>query len=146
MTFGGAHHRRQSATTSVSILVAAMLVVGCIGGLPSSSQNGRVQDIVIGYTVTPSEITLAPGDEVRWTNRQGAPVDIVFLNSVQEQTTCGRGFGLGGVANGVRLAPNRAISLCFATPGHVRYTVHLDTPTPTGQFNVQGVVHIEQGG
>jgi len=144
MTFGGAHHRRQSATTCVSILVAAMLVVGCIGGLPSSSQNGRVQDIVIGYTVTPSEITLAPGDEVRWTNRQGAPVDIVFLNSVQEQTTCGRGFGLGGVANGVRLAPNRAISLCFATPGHVRYTVHLDVPTPTGQFNVQGVVHIKQ--
>jgi hypothetical protein len=46
----------------------------------------------------------------------------------------------------VRLAPNRAISLCFATPGHVRYTVHLDAPTPTGQFTVQGVVHIEQGG
>ena len=70
MTFGGAHHRRQSATTSVSILVAAMLVAGH-GGLPSSSQNGRVQDIVIGYTVTPSEITLAPGDEVRWTSDKG---------------------------------------------------------------------------
>ena len=146
MTFAGAHHCRPSVTTSISILVAAMLAVGCMWGLPSSSQSGKVQDIVIGSTVTPLEITLAPGDEVRWTNRQEAPVDIVFLNAVQEQVTCGRGFGLGGVANGVRLAPNRAISLCFATPGHVRYTVHLDTPTPTGQFNVQGIVHIEQGG
>ncbi len=70
MTFAGAHHCRPSVTTSISILVAAMLAVGCMWGLPSSSQSGKVQDIVIGSTVTPSEITLAPGDEVRWTNRQ----------------------------------------------------------------------------
>jgi hypothetical protein len=28
----------------------------------------------------------------------------------------------------------------------VRYTVHLDTPTNTGQFNLLGVIHIEKGG
>ena len=146
MTFGGAHHRRPSVTTSVGILVAALVTPGCIGGLPSSSRTGKVQDIVIGSTVTPSEVTLAPGDEVRWTNRHGAPVGLVFLNSIQEQVTCERGFGLGGVANAAQLDRNKAISLCFATPGHVRYTVHLDAPTPTGQFNIQGVVHIKQGG
>ena len=133
------------AVFSVGLLAMAVLEVAC-GSLPATTQTGKVQEIVIGAAVAPSEVTLAPGDEVRWVNRQHGPVSIVFLNSIQEQVTCQRGFGLAGVANARQLAPNKAISLCFATPGTVRYTVHLDTPTATGEFNLVGVVHIQQGG
>jgi plastocyanin len=133
------------AIGSVGLLITALLEVGC-GSLPAMTQTGKVQEIVIGTAVATSEVTLAPGDEVRWINRQQGPVSIVFLNSIQEQVTCERGFGLAGVVNATQLAPNKGISLCFGTPGTVRYTVHLDTPTTTGQFNLLGIVHIEEGG
>lgn len=136
--------RLTAIVSSFGVLVVAFLEVDCTGNLPSVTQTGKVQEVVIGTVVDPSELTLAPGDEVRWVNRQQGPVDIVFLNPIQEQVNCNRGFGFAGVANGARLAPNKGISLCFAVPGTVRYTVHLDTPTSTGQFNILGVLHIEK--
>ena len=135
-----------SIISRLVVLVVALLEVGCIGGLPATTQTGKVEEIVIGTAVAPSELTLAPGDEVRWVNRQQGPVSIIFLVPIQEQVSCERGFGLSGVANARRLAPNKGISLCFAMPGTVRYTVHLDTPTTTGEFNIMGVIHIEKGG
>jgi len=140
-----AYGRIRPITRNVGVFLIACLELNCTG-LPATTQTGKVQEIVIGTAAALSEVTLAPGDEVRWVNRQNGPISIVFLNPIQEQVTCERGFGLAGVANATHLAPNKAISLCFASPGTVRYTVHLDTPTPTGQFNVLGVVHIEQGG
>jgi plastocyanin len=130
---------------SVGLFAMALLVIGC-GRLPATTQTGKVEEIVIGAAMAPSEVTLAPGDEVRWVNRQQGPVSIIFLEPIQEQVSCERGFGLAGVANATRLAPNKGISLCFAMPGTVRYTVHLDTPTTTGEFNILGVIHIEKGG
>ena len=139
-------HLLASAIGGLGLLIMASQLFGCIGGLPATSQTGKVEEIVIGTAMAPSEVTLAPGDEVRWVNRQRGPVDIVFLNPIQEQVSCERGFGVAGVVNATRLAPNKGISLCFAMPGTVRYTVHLDTPTNTGQFNLLGVIHIEKGG
>ena len=135
-----------SLISSLAVLVAASLEAGCIGSLPGATQTGKVEEIIIGTAVAPSEVTLAPGDEVRWVNRQQGPVSIIFLQPIQEQVSCERGFGLAGVANATRLAPNKGISLCFAVPGTVRYTVHLDTPTITGEFNLSGIIHIDKGG
>lgn len=141
-----AYRHITSIMGSVGLLAMAFLEVGCTGRLPATTQTGKVEEIVIGTTVAPSEVTLAPGDEVRWVNRQQGPVSIIFLSPIEEQVTCERGFGLAGVANATRLAPNKGISLCFAMPGTVRYTVHLDTPTTAGEFNILGVIHIEKGG
>ena len=93
---GSFDDRLGPAVFSVGLLAMAVLEVAC-GSLPGTTQTGKVQEIVIGAAVAPSEVTLAPGDEVRWVNRQHGPVSIVFLNSIQEQVTCQRGFGLAGV-------------------------------------------------
>lgn len=130
----------------LAVLIVASLEVGCMGRLPGTTQTGKVEEIVIGAAVTPSEVTLAPGDEVRWVNRQQGPVSIIFLESIQEQVSCERGFGLAGVANATQLGPHKGISLCFSTPGTVHYTVHLDTPTTRGEFNIPGIIHIEKDG
>ena len=135
-----------SFLSGLAMLVFAFIEGGCIGSLPGATQTGKVEEIIIGTVMAPSEVTLAPGDEVRWINRQQGPVSIIFLQPIQEQVSCERGFGLAGVANATRLAPNKGISLCFATPGTVRYTVHLDTPTTTGEFNLSGVIHVDKGG
>ena len=132
-----------SAIGTTCLIVLSVLGTGCLG-LPAASHTGKVQEIIIGTVVAPSEVTLAPGDEVRWINRQDGPVSIVFLNPIQDQVNCERGFGLAGVANAAKLLPNKEISLCFTSSGTVRYSVHLDTPTPTGQVNVLGVLHIEK--
>ncbi|HKN87644.1 MAG TPA: hypothetical protein VJV04_12345 [Nitrospiraceae bacterium] len=136
--------RIASAVGSRGLLLMALFGAGCIGSLPATTQTGKVQEVVIGTSVSPSEMTLALGDEVRWVNRQGGPVSIVFLTPIQEQVNCERGFGLAGVTNATWLAPNKGISLCFAAPGTIRYTIHLDTPTPAGEFNILGILHIEK--
>jgi plastocyanin len=135
-----------SILSSLAVLLVGSLEVGCMGSLPGATQTGKVEEIVIGRAAAPSEVTLAPGDEVRWVNRQQGPVSIIFLEPIQEQVSCERGFGLAGVANATQIAPNKGISLCFAMPGTVRYTVHLNTPTTTGEFNIPGVIHIEKRG
>lgn len=135
-----------SIVRGVAVLLSAWVEMSCMGGLPAATQTGKVEEIVIGTTMAPSEVTLAPGDEVRWVNRQQGPVSIVFLQPIQEQVSCGRGFGLAGVVNASRIEPNTGISLCFSTPGTVRYTVHLDTPTTAGSFNIPGIIHVEKGG
>ncbi len=144
MKFIGGHVT--SIISSLAVPLIASLEVGCIGSLPTTTQTGKVEEIVIGTGVAPSEVTLAPGDEVRWVNRQRGPVSIIFLEPIQGLVSCERGFGLAGVANATQLAPNKGVGLCFAMPGTVRYTVHLDTPTTTGEFNIPGVIHIEKGG
>jgi hypothetical protein len=49
-----------SIISRLVVLVVASLEVGCIGGLPATTQTGKVEEIVIGTAVAPSELTLAP--------------------------------------------------------------------------------------
>lgn len=131
-----------SALASLGVVISALLAISCVDNLPSTSRTGSVQKVLIGTALSPPQVTLVPGDEVRWVNKQDGPVMIVFLTPIEEQLTCGRGFGLGGVTNAARLAPNKSLSLCFAAPGRVRYTVHLNTPTVTGEWNFLGIVDV----
>lgn len=135
-------NRLISIAVGVGMVVVAFITLNC-SSLPAMTQTGKVEEIVIGAAVVPLEVTLSPGDEVRWVNRQDGPVQIVFLDPIQEQVTCGRGFGLAGVTNAVWLSPDKGVSVCFAGPTVIRYTVRLDTPTLTGQIHILGVVQIQ---
>ena len=62
---------------SWAIIGAMLIVAGCHTASPLSSEQrelakftrtGAIHDIRIGEVVTPPQITVKPGDEVRWVN------------------------------------------------------------------------------
>ena len=128
--------------------VALLFAVGC-QSTPTVTRSGDLKDIIIGDNLTASDISVSPGDEVRWVNKRTAPVRIVFLDLVSDkQFSCKNNFG--GVltpSNTAKLATNETASACFRDPGYYRYTVRMESALTTGELNVPGVVKVGgQGG
>lgn len=113
------------AVVYLAILTAPLLyMVGC-QSLPSAPRSGEVKEIVIGENLSPAELRVNTGDEVRWTNKHMVPVRIEFLEPVEGKLSCHNNFG--GVMTGrnaVTLGPNESASLCFREPVDSKYVVH----------------------
>ena len=73
--------------------MAVVLVLGC-QGLPTVTRTGDVKDVIIGDSLASGEITVNPGDEVRWVNKRGAPVRVILIDPVSDkQVSCKSNFG-----------------------------------------------------
>lgn len=138
------------------VIVAAQLMymVGC-QSLPSGLRSGEMKEIFVGENLSPAELSVNTGDEVRWTNNSMVPVRIEFLESVDGKLSCHNNFGgvLAG-RNAATLGPNESASLCFREPIDSKYVVrpissrystmgsHLPNKTiiATGTIRVGGVV------
>ena len=73
--------------------LAVVLVLGC-QGMPTVTRTGDVKDIIIGDNLTSGEITVNPGDEVRWVNKRTAPVRVILIDPVSDkQLSCKNNFG-----------------------------------------------------
>jgi len=123
-------------------ILVLFVAAGCMG-LANGTLTGNIEEVVIEDGLSAPEVRLRPGDELRLVNRHGAPVHVVFLDQIDGRVTCTRGFGLARVANGKRLDPEESFSVCFGSPGTIRYTVKLDRATSTGSFNVPGTIRVE---
>ena len=125
-------------------LAALGLVVAC-ASMPTVTRTGKVHDILIQEQISPADVTVRPGDEVRWVNRRQADVRIIFLAPISDTVSCRRGFsGLVGTKNETRLRPNETVSLCFGKSGSHRYAARMETALPSGELNVPGIVRVEE--
>ena len=120
-----------------------VFVLGC-QGTPTVTRSGDVKDIIIGDNQSFGEMTVSPGDEVRWVNKRTAPVRIVFLDPVSDkQLSCQNNFGgMMTPSNTAKLATNETASACFRDPGYFRYTVRMESANMTGERNVPGVIKV----
>ncbi len=112
------------AVIYLAILTAPLLyMVGC-QSLPSAPRSGEMKEIVIGEILSPAELRVNTGDEVRWTNNSMVPVRIEFLESVDDKLSCHNNFGgvLAG-RNAATLGPNESASLCFREQVDSKYVV-----------------------
>jgi plastocyanin len=121
-----------------------MVLLAACSSLPRATQTGTVHEVVIARSLSPAEATVGAGDEVRWVNQRPGEVQLVFLDSIEGQVACQRGFGLMGVANAATLSSDRSVSLCFSEPGVVRYIVRMDRTLPTGGLHIRGKILIEK--
>jgi len=105
-------------------LLASVFLAGCESMPPTVTRSGDVKDIIIGDTLSPGEVLVSPGDEVRWVNKRAEPVRIVFLSPVSDkQLLCKNNFGeLMTPSNAATLDTNETASACFRDPGYVRLT------------------------
>lgn len=116
--------------------------MGC-SSLPTVTRTGAVKNIVIGDQVSPAELKVNAGDEVRWINKRNGPVRVVFLDEVSKRLSCKNGFGGFTEKNGsASLDPNQTASICFSNPGHYRYTIRMESASTTGELNSPGVIQV----
>ena len=128
--------------------LAVVLVLGC-QGMPTVTRTGDVKDVIIGDSLASGEITVNPGDEVRWVNKRGAPVRVILIDPVSDkQVSCKNNFG-GWMtpSDTAQLTTNETASICFRDAGTFRYTVRMESARTAGEQNVSGVIKVGgQGG
>ncbi|ALA58989.1 hypothetical protein [Nitrospira moscoviensis] len=131
---------------------ALLILTGCqsmgMGGdkMPTVTRTGMVKDIVIREDVSPSMVSVNPGDEIRWINKRQGPARVIFLDPVMEQLACQRNFGglMGSDKNQytANLGQNDSASVCFKNSGQVKYVVRADSNTPSGEINIPGTIQV----
>jgi plastocyanin len=127
------------------ILMVALATAGCQTSpltsenreLAKSSRTGAIHDIRIGEAITPEQLTVKPGDEVRWINGRSASGQIVFTDTLRDRVSCQNRF-IG--RDSTKIDPNEYVSLCFSSRGTYKYTARMGSPVPGGEKNLSGIV------
>jgi plastocyanin len=127
------------------ILMLALATAGCQTSpltsenreLAKSSRTGAIHDIRIGEAITPEQLMVKPGDEVRWINGRSASGQIVFTDTLRDRVSCQNRFT---GRDSTKIDPNEYVSLCFSSPGTYKYTARMGSPVPGGEKNLSGIV------
>lgn len=130
------------------ILMAMLITSGCQTSaltsenreLPQFTRTGAIHDIRIGESITPPELTVRPGDEVRWVNGRSAGGHIVFTDSLRDRVSCQNRFS---GKDSTKVDPNEYVSLCFSSPGTYKYIARMGSPVPGGEKNLSGIVVVQ---
>lgn len=130
--------------------VVAVMGLGACSSAPSVTRTGQMKNVLITDKLSPADVTVKKGDEIRWTNRRQGAATVVFLQPIEDKLACQNGFsgvmekmGMGN-ASSAKLDPNESASLCFSKPGQMRYTVRSESDLPTGVANMPGTVRVEE--
>ena len=111
------------------LAAAGLLLVGCEQvpwlnqpSFPGTSRTARVHDVKIGLTdVTPPELTVGVGDEIRFINDRTNPVRVILVEA-GKHVACSRGFR-GTMDQEADISPGNSASFCFDAGGTVKYMV-----------------------
>ncbi|MEP6888393.1 MAG: hypothetical protein ABI945_08735 [Nitrospirales bacterium] len=130
------------------VLMAVLVTSGCQTNpltsehrdLAKFTRTGAIHDIRIGESITPAELTVRPGDEVRWVNGRSAGGQIVFTDSLRDRVSCQNRFSGRDSTN---VDPNEYVSLCFSSPGTYKYIARMGSPVAGGEKNLSGIVVVQ---
>ena len=125
-------------------LAIALGLMGACASLPEISRTQAVRDIKVDLNLAPEDLTVAPGDEVRWVNMRTEAILVQIPNLSKEALTCETGFdsGHGGMLESVKVQPNETASLCFKRDAEVLYNVRVQTAVGGGDLVLPGVVRV----
>ncbi|HET6628850.1 MAG TPA: hypothetical protein VFG91_03650 [Woeseiaceae bacterium] len=132
---------------------AALLAtaVGCASirgtdSIADTSRTGTIHDVNFEEGMTPSNLRVQLGDEVRWVNQRSTPVTVEFLGDALVDVTCQEGFSnlLRRQQETATIEPNESVSLCFGKVGTVTYNARMESPVAGGQTIESGTIRISQ--
>jgi plastocyanin len=135
------------------IVGAALLATaaGCAsiqgtGSIPNTTRTGAIHDVNFEERMTPVNLRVQPGDEVRWVNKRSTPVTVEFLGDALADVTCQRGFSslLRRQQEAATIQPNESASLCFGREGTVTYNARMESPVAGGQMIESGTIRVGQ--
>ncbi len=135
------------------LIIAAtfLAIAGCAAmkgtaGIADSSRTGTIHDVKFEERMTPVNLRVRQGDEVRWVNRRSTPVKLEFLEGALEDVVCQSGFSslLRRQQESATIKPNDSASLCFGRVGTITYNARMDSPIAGGQMIESGTIRVTQ--
>lgn len=137
-----------SRAHQITILASILAAAGC-AGVASTTRTGNIHDVKFEERMTPANLQVQPGDEVRWVNQRTTPVTVEFLGGALDAVTCETGFSSRALTNlrgrlqeSATIAPNESASLCFSNVGTVTYNARMDSAVAGGQIIESGTVRV----
>lgn len=137
--------------TSRRLMIGAALLAtaGCAAvagtsGIAETTRTGAIHDVRFEERMTPVELRVQPGDEVRWVNQRSSSVTVEFLGDALDDVVCQSGFSslLRRQQESATIKPNESASLCFGTVGTVTYNARMDSPVAGGQMIEAGRISV----
>ncbi|HET6628812.1 MAG TPA: hypothetical protein VFG91_03460 [Woeseiaceae bacterium] len=132
---------------------AALLAtaVGCASiqgtdSIADTTRTGTIHDVNFEEGMTPSNLRVQLGDEVRWVNQRSTPVTVEFLGDALADVSCQRGFSnlLRRQQETATIEPNESASLCFGRVGTVTYNARMESPVAGGKTIESGTIRVSQ--
>lgn len=130
---------------------ALLSIAGCAtiagtAGIADSSRTGVIHDVKFEERMTPSNLRVQVGDEVRWVNQRSTAVQVQFLGSALDDVVCQSGFSslLRRQQESAEIKPNQTASLCFGKAGTITYNARMDSPVAGGQSIESGTIRVSQ--
>jgi plastocyanin len=126
------------------IICTGLLAIGGCAGVSSTSRTGVIHEVRFEERMTPANLRVQPGDEVRWVNQRSMPVTVEFLGDALDDVTCQRGFDnlIGRQQEMTTIRPNQSVSLCFGNRGMVTYNARMDSAVAGGQIIESGTIDV----
>ena len=123
-------------------IAAVSIAWGCT--MPQTSRTASIHDVRIDDSISPDNLLVQPGDEVRWINLRKQPVRVDIPTLKSEDLACSRGFTnlFGVLKETAELGPNETASLCFKKPAVINYNVRSETALAGGRLIFPGVVKV----
>lgn len=129
------------------LVVVTALMAGCQGygksAVPETSRTANVHTVKVDLTeVSPSDLTVAVGDEVLFVNDRTQPLRIILIEG-GKRVACQRGFS-GAIDQEAEIAAGRSASFCFDRPGTVKYMARSKSDVQGAEIVQPGQIHVER--
>lgn len=127
---------------AMAFIVAALFVISCIR-LPDTNRTGKIHYVRIDREVSPAELLVKIGDEIRWVNLRPSPARVVFLDGVAARVSCQDGFTSWGIMRAsATIKPDEYASLCFSNAGIFHYEIRLESGASTDVITRPGTIRV----
>lgn len=116
------------------------------GSIAETTRTGTIHTVNFKEHMTPSNLYVQPGDEIRWVNQRSTPVTVEFLGDALDHVTCQSGFSsfLRRQQETAKIDPNDSASLCFGQFGTVKYIARMTSPVAGGEVIESGTIRVGQ--
>lgn len=124
--------------------IVLTVIAACAAGQELRGSKA-VHDVYIEDGVEPRQLYVQRGDEIRWHNRRANEVKLGLIGTQwRNHLACEKGFTRFGMTEDlVTIRPQAYVSLCFATPGTIRYNVWLDPKNLTGSMTPTSTIRVD---
>ena len=115
------------------LIVFLALTDGC-SSLPKTTTTGKIADVVVtDEAVSPQDVTVQPGDEVKIVNKRTGPIWVYFSRDHLNELSCERGFSyFWGIEESAKIKPDESASLCFTKAGVYGYWIQTERTVQGG--------------